>query len=155
MFLGNKIQLPISLALRSNSSEDKSGMWVGSTKKDWNLTSSMKMSPFRVKYEYHIMKNTRRQSLWRVLYLSIKGTVARSDLLALFIHYTSSTHMPCTYNHSLLQFYTMAPLIMQTTVEGALSDLHLMTSWYEISPNWLVKHLAAFDWLMIYNITIG
>ena len=29
----------------------------------------MKMSPYRVKYGYNIMKNTRRQSFWRILYI--------------------------------------------------------------------------------------
>ena len=66
---GKLLQLPIFLALRSNSSEDKSGMWVGSTKKYWNLTSSMKMSPFRVKYGYNIMKNNTHINLWWVLYI--------------------------------------------------------------------------------------
>ena len=49
-----------SFGVRSNCSDDKSGMWVGSAKNDWNLTSSMKMSPYRVKYGYNIMKNNSR-----------------------------------------------------------------------------------------------
>ena len=60
-----------SFGVRSNCSEDKSGMWVGSAKNDWNLTSSMKMSLFRVKYGYNIMKNNSRINLWRILYIYI------------------------------------------------------------------------------------
>ena len=60
-----------SFGVRSNCSEDKSGMWVGSAKNDWNLTSSMKMSPFRVKYGYNIMKNNSGINLWPVLYVSV------------------------------------------------------------------------------------
>ena len=74
--------------------------------------------------------------------IGIEGSVAQLDILAIFIHYTSSTNMLLTYNHSLLQFCTMAPLIMHPTVEGALSDQHLMTSSFEISPKWFVQHLA-------------
>ena len=74
-----------SFGVRSNCSEDKSGMWVGSAKIDWNLTSSMKMSPFRVKYGYNIMKNNMRQSLWCLLYTS--RILLSAPLLYLIIDY--------------------------------------------------------------------
>ena len=60
-----------SFGVNTNFSEDKSGIWVGSTKNDWNLTSSVKMSPFRVKYANNVMKNNTRINLWQVLYIYI------------------------------------------------------------------------------------
>ena len=65
MFYGNNMETIFSgpsFGVRSNFSDDKSGMWMGSAKNDWNLTSSIKMSPFRVKYGYHIKKNTKRHN---------------------------------------------------------------------------------------------
>ena len=59
---------------------------------------------------------------------AFKGSLSLYFLLAVFIHYTFVSYEPWTYNHSLPQFYTMAPIIMQPIDEGSLLNYSLITS---------------------------